>query len=118
MVHAKGVTIGVIVDGASLKEYDEHTTNNALSSGTCTSCYVESEIGKCFEIQTTCDDSAFSGYKIFSVAVSVDGTFVSKTILTLGKHQTSLIIGPKGKVKGKWSVQPMMFADLKLGMLA
>ena len=122
MVHAKGVTVSVIVDGAPLKEHKESTTESTTdstqTSGTETNCYIESEVGKCFEIMTTCDDSAFKGCKMFDIAVFVDGTRISKSFLQSRKKNSSLIVGPSTKIKGRWNVQPMLFADLKIGRLA
>ena len=115
MVHLKGLTAVVVVDGEPLTEYpDEEADDVRLST---TNQYIESRVGKEFAFRISWDASMFDGCVALGCRVLVDGVQVENPIIFDTARPPRLCNGPKECIKGEWTEKPLKFADVQLGKL-
>ena len=113
MVHLKGLTVAVLVDGQPLTEYpDEEADDVRLSS---TNRYIESRVGKEFTFRITWDASIFDGCLGLSCRILVDGVQVNNPVIFDDFRPPRISAGPKECINNVWTEKPLQFADIQLG---
>ena len=106
------------VNGNPSTEYMDNL-NEVGNNETSTSraeCYLESKVSECFTIHIDSEDSAFNECKLFLCSVCVDGIEVVSQGVDNDLNRSVTIIGPRRKSGGSWKVQPLIFADIQIGM--